>query len=191
MSPKEILPVFTEASYHLSPWSGQTISGIENEAVKHSYQLQIYADTEGAPCRDNLPEVVIATSGKSDWNINMVAALENAGKRIVLAGLEAENFGEHISGAAFNRKDSVEIIVRYFYSCGRKKIAFFGIDKNSTNDMLRLDAFEQMLTTMGKADPSRDIFFVENIIEECYNRFSAHINSYDAVICPNDVVACY
>ena len=78
-------------------------------------------------------------------------------------------------------------LVNYLYNCDKKRIALVGFGENSINDNFRYHA---AITAAAAWEMcwARDVWQWKHDPQECFDAF-LQVYQYDAVICPNDVIA--
>ncbi len=67
---------------------------------------------------------------------------------------------------------------------GRTRPALFGIQKNDTSDLSKVEIFTKYFN-------KSDVYSVDALISESFERFYNNIPLYDSVICANDIIAVY
>ena len=110
------------------------------------------------------------------------------GVHVVFLNYESQSLVSGHSKILLNYKDGMRKTINYLLSCGRENIALYGINPNSSTDMIKDAFFADYLAFRG-GNPSRDIYYNYASQRGCYARFAENCRSYDAVICANDVVA--
>ena len=63
--------------------------------------------------------------------------------------------------------------------CGKKEIAFYGVNPSSTTDILKQRGFYK----------SENVYYSDDDLRSCFEKFYTDIQKYDAVICSNDYAA--
>lgn len=64
--------------------------------------------------------------------------------------------------------------------CGKKSIAFYGVNPSSTADLQKLHSF---------SSSDDNVYYSNNDLQSCFRGFYEKVNQYDAVICANDYAA--
>lgn len=134
-------------------------------------------------------EPVILIGYSHEYLTSAVDRLTRWDKRIILAGMDADNLSNQISCVTHSRSRQTVELLQYLYACGRERIALVGIGRSSINDLIKVDA--ALRYTLSLAHPVRrnDIYDWTECLEECISRFLPVCSRYDAVICPNDFAA--
>lgn len=114
--------------------------------------------------------------------------LTDNGIHVILINYESSVLTGNCSKVLLNYRDGMQKIISYFTANGHDRIALFGINPNSSTDMLKDSYFVEYLRERG-GNPTRDIYYNYGSISGCFARFAESRNDYNAVICANDVVA--
>lgn len=114
--------------------------------------------------------------------------LTDRGVHVILLNYESSVLSGSCSKVLLNYRDGMQKTISYLTANRHERIALFGINPNSSTDMLKDSYFAEYLREKGK-DPARDIYYNLGSIDECFYRFLQNRAHYNAVICSNDVVA--
>ena len=114
--------------------------------------------------------------------------LTDHGIHIILINYESSVLAGNCSKVLLNYRDGMQKIISYFTANDHDRIALFGINPNSSTDMLKDSYFVEFLRERG-GNPTRDIYYNYGSISGCFSRFAENRSDYNAVICANDVVA--
>lgn len=114
--------------------------------------------------------------------------LTDHGVHVILLNYESSVLSGHCSKVLLNYRDGMQKIISYLTANRHDRIALFGINPNSSTDMLKDSYFAEYLRERGY-DPVRDIYYNYGSISDCFTRFYENYRSYNAVICANDIVA--
>ncbi len=114
--------------------------------------------------------------------------LTEHGVHVILLNFESSVLSGSCSKILLNYRDGMQKTISYLTANAHDKIALFGINPNSSTDMLKDSYFAEYLLEKGN-EPSRDIYYNYGSISDCFNRFFENHSHYNAVICANDVVA--
>lgn len=107
---------------------------------------------------------------------------------VILLNYESSVLSGNCSKVLLNYRDGMQKSISYLTKNKHNRIALFGINPNSSTDMLKDSYFAEYLRERG-GNPSRDIYYNYGSIADCFTRFAENKNNYNAVICANDVVA--
>ncbi|MBQ4556305.1 MAG: substrate-binding domain-containing protein [Clostridia bacterium] len=114
--------------------------------------------------------------------------LASIGIHTLLLNYEFAGFSGSSSRVLLNYRDAMEKCICYLRSNNKSNIALFGINPDSTPDTLKKEVFCEYLRAEGKS-ADEHIYYNNGSIENCLNNFFEKGNSYDAIICANDVTA--
>ena len=120
---------------------------------------------------------------------SMIRRLRACGRQVILAGADSEQFGNDVSCATPSRRAETRQIANYLHGCGKKHIALVGFGKNSINDNFRYHAVMSVVATWEHPLMDDDVWLWQNDPRECFESFLNVYTRYDAVICPNDLMA--
>lgn len=107
---------------------------------------------------------------------------------VILLNYESSVLSGNCSKVLLNYRDGMQKSINYLTANKHDRIALFGINPNSSTDMLKDSYFVEYLRERG-GNPTRDIYYNYGSITACFARFAENCRDYNAVICANDVVA--
>lgn len=114
--------------------------------------------------------------------------LTDRGVHVILINYESSVLSGSCSKVLLNYRDGMQKTISYLTANKHDRIALFGINPNSSTDMLKDSYFVEYLRERG-GNPARDIYYNYGSIAGCFSRFAENYRDYNAVICSNDVVA--
>ncbi|MBQ8836550.1 MAG: substrate-binding domain-containing protein [Clostridia bacterium] len=114
--------------------------------------------------------------------------LADHGVHVILLNYESSVLSGSCSKVLLNYRDGMQKTISYLTANRHDRIALFGINPNSSTDMLKDSYFVEYLRERG-GNPTRDIYYNYGSISGCFARFAENCHDYNAVICSNDVVA--
>ena len=114
--------------------------------------------------------------------------LSDRGVHVLLFNYESEVLGGNCSKVLLNYRDGMQKTIAYLHANKHDRIALFGINPNSSTDLLKDAYFLEYLREHG-GNPTRDIYYNYGSISGCFSRFAENHTDYNAVICANDIVA--
>ncbi len=186
------IPVLVEPNYRASVWAQQTIDGILKEATRKKYEAVLLEETDYRSLdmekifdADKRLMIIVGTS--ISW---VPETLEYFSRNAVGTILVSFNPPESSSMRGIVRMDYVSAmqeILNYLTGCGRKNIALYGVNPNSSADAIKRECFERFSKTQGNA--AQNIFYNRASLAQCYADFKPNISQFDVVICTNDIVA--
>jgi len=183
--------IFTDTRYAQSSWFKETYAGICASASRNKLTVRTYESEPLPEELETLPRAVIVAGGAHNCLSNNVTFLTQYHKQVVLAGIDSELFSEPVSCATLNRRAETERLVAYLHQCKKTRIALFGFQPRSINDMIRYHAALSAAEAGGQPISRDGVFFCRSSIRECFAKFLPWATCCDAVICPNDIVAVY
>ena len=189
---EQIVPVFIDRKSALSSQYTNLVQGIRLAAARFNTRLDLISeDRFDNVSFDSLPLVAIVTGVSRPFIQKAITLLRVHERCTVLAGTDSEQFGHDISCATPSRRTETQQLVNYLYNCGKKRIALVGFGQNSINDNFRYHAAMSAVAAWNKPLRDNDIWLWESDPNESFDRFIEAHNQYDAVICPNDVIAIF
>ena len=128
------------------------------------------------------PVVILGVD--SEWLNSALDKLNyKKNKIILLYGITHKNY-EYVSHISADQTVTVQRSLNLLSEQGRTHSAFFGVQKNDSSDMTKAIAFSERFSP-------EDVYFIENSVEECFERLRKKLDIYDSIICSNDVMAIY
>ncbi len=192
--------IYVSPPYKDSLWCKQTLRGINDEATKKRYSIKMLET-------DNIYEtdlesffgnetkrilVVITTSVHMSQRFNDFFARH--GVHLLYINHQSQNYSMRFSNILVDYHDSMRIITEYLEKCGRKLIALYGINPDSSTDLIKQRYFEDRSKSIPAYGNGSNIYFrisdnKESPTLDCFEHFKKNLEYYDAVICANDLVA--
>lgn len=185
------VPVFTDLRFAESSWFQEILAGISAAASRSKFSVQSYTCQPSEEEIERLPLWTILAGGSYGCLSGTVEFLAAHRRYIILAGVDSDQFGKPVSCVTLNRRAETERLVSYLHGCGRMRIALFGFQPRSVNDTIRYHAALNAAASAGSPIAKDAVFFSEGSVRNCFARFLPNAESFDAVICPNDIVAVY
>lgn len=184
------IPVFFDIRSSAATQYVNVIQGIRNEASRHGTKLDLISNTDADTVDFTaLPSVAVVTGTDMPFMHRTIRRLRACGRQAILAGADSEQFGNDVSCATPSRRTETRQLVNYLHGCGKKRIALVGFGKNSINDNFRYHAAMSVAATWEDPLQDDDVWLWQNDPRECFERFLDVRQRYDAVICPNDLMA--
>lgn len=187
---EQSVPIFFDKKSSLSSQYGNLMQGIRTAASRASTRLDMFSEDQFDEVSfDSLPLVAIVTGVSKPFMQKAISRLRAYDRYVVLAGTDSEQFGHDISCATPSRRTETQQLVNYLYNCGMKSIALVGFGRHSINDNFRYHAAMSAVAAWGNLLREKDVWLWEDDPNESFDRFIEIWDRYDAVICPNDVIA--
>ncbi len=171
-----------------SAWHDRIFSGLSKAAAAAHHAVRLIDPLDEAEI-DALDEPVVLIGFEHENLIHAVQRLTAHGKRVILAGMDADSLSSQISCVTHSRSQQTVRLLQYLYGCERKRIALVGIGQNSLNDLVKVDVSLQYTQHDPHPITRADVFAWGAHFEECIAAFLPVWRRYNAVICPNDYAA--
>jgi len=175
------IPIIAEENYLKSSWCGETLDGIGRQ----KYEIVTPDDVKNFAKSSVVP--IIGTTNHF-LKKSITVCIEN-NLRPIVVGTETANVDSRISTIKTNRKAAVTSLLKYFKSAGRNSTALLGVNRYSTIDNEKKDAFTEAYSALYKKDAQKNIYYSKTNAEDCVNSLLSDISSYNGVICSNDYFA--
>ncbi|MBQ6892624.1 MAG: substrate-binding domain-containing protein [Clostridia bacterium] len=175
-------------------WARFSLRAVAAEILRKRYTPEYIEDIDITSIdfdkvfKPNEKRVLMYIGFSPKSTLNDLAYLTANGIHTLMLNYGYEDFSGACSKVLLNCRDAMEKSISYLLSHNRDRIALFGVNPNSSTDMIRLEVFSEYLRSIGRA-PSDDVYYNDSTINECRERFSKSIRNYNAVICVNEVVA--
>lgn len=175
-------------------WCSSYANGIKDEIKRNKGMLfeinfqQLSNVTDYAKSQ-NLRPVLIINCISNKWIYNCITRLNQLQIHPLL--LAPYNFVPHMpaSTVTFDFINAFYSLCQYLHQSNHHKIALFGVNPNSSNDITKKRAY-LMFADDYKIDKANDkIFWNKGNLEKCCKEFFIRIGEFDAVVCSNDIVA--
>ena len=134
------------------------------------------------------PISVLVVCSQNNWTQHVVNELQRRHIMPILLGVVPSLFGESVSGIIMARRIFIEKVMDYFMDCGRKRMALVGVNRNASNDNVKVEAFLQNSIAMSLPATQEDVYYIDSDIVNCVDK-CLKAKKYDGVICSNDYVA--
>ncbi|MCI8360951.1 MAG: substrate-binding domain-containing protein [Clostridiales bacterium] len=174
-------------------WSSQYTEGIKQEIsrAKGSYKEITFDDLEAiraAGLRGHTRSVVLCNCISLNWISDCLARMESMGLHPLLLTPIGRSNPAFVSSISFDFYGVFYNLCHYLNETGHGHIALFGLNPSSANDVVKQAAFSRYYEAAG-GDGGRHIFWNKGAMEDCCAAFYREIQSYNAVICANDILA--
>ena len=182
--------LLVEPSIMTPIWHANSIDGLKRSAAKQKRtvcQIQTVEELDGR----EMPLALVLISTNNDWTSRAIESCRQRNIRPILIGCMPSKFGEDVSGTMYSSKSSVQELLQYFVSCGRRNVALLGINENSTNDTTKRDAFLSTARQLGLPITAKDIYCSNKGASTPLELFFDNIGQYDGVLCGNDYIAAH
>ncbi len=180
--------VLSEIAGEYAHWNVMLLEAIRQRAAYKKYEVRMI----GLAQLEKLPPSagpVIAMNLSHSWGEVAMERLRALGMRGVVLSMLAPQPGEDMNIIALDQRKAAVNAVKYFYSLGRRRIAFVANNPRSPNDQQKIIGMQEACAECGLFFSDGDIFNYAGDLAECTDEFIARCAPYDAVICANDVSA--
>ncbi len=186
----QAVPVFMDEKSNTSSQYANVIQGIASAASHANLRPHLISEKSlDAVDFGELPYAVIVTGISLPFIQKTIASLRSHQRFAVLAGMDSEQFGHDVSCATPSRRVETQQLVNYLHRCAKSDIALVGFGRHSINDNFRYHAAMSAVTAWGKLLQERDVYLWDREPVECFDDFLRDHARYNAVICPNDIIA--
>ena len=181
--------ILFEPDYAASIWASQTMSGLQQECAHRKYELiQLDSahyrtlDYDAILRADNRMVIVAGTS--VSWMPDALAFFAERQISVIFINYEPPEPSSLRGLVQMDYQDGMRKLLAYLTACGRSRIALYGINPNSSSDLIKYRCFAQEC-----ADAADSVFYNRASLAECYRSFAMQRDAFDAVICANDFAA--
>lgn len=187
-----LIPILTEPNFRSYLWAKQTLEGITQEATRRKYKT-VTLDAESYESIDyerlfgSERRMLIVIGTSVSW---MPRALAFFSARSIDSVFVSFDPSEATLPTGMVRMDYVGAtnhLLNYLTTCGRKRIAMYGYNPNSSADNIKLRFFKNWCR-VHECSADESIFYNYADLEACYSLFRQRSECFDAVICVNDIV---
>ena len=192
--------IYVDPPYMESLWCKQTLKGICDEAAKKRYSIKMLEDDNiYSADLDSFFEdegkrvlVVLATSVIQSEKFN--SYFNKNGVHLLYINHQSTNTSYRFSNILVDYQDAMRTITKYLESCGKHRIALYGINPDSSTDLIKKNFFEDRQRHIASYGVQDNIYLrfaneKDSNTIDCFDSFRASIDMYDSVICANDLVA--
>lgn len=174
-------------------WSSQYSAGFRHEVQKTKGKyIEITPDRLSEVVansrKSHIRPVVLVNCISDTWIPKCMEQLTAAGIHPLVLAPVNKKPSASASSVSFDFYNVFYSLCGYLESAGRGKIAFLGLNPNSSNDVLKREALADYYS-ISEAAAGRHIFPNHGDLEKCCGNFLRRAAEYNSVICSNDVVA--
>ena len=111
--------LLVEPSIMTPIWHANSIEGLKRSAAKQKRivcQIRSVEELDGG----QMPLALVLISTNNDWTSAAIDSCRQRNIRPIVIGCMPGKFGEDVSGTMYSSKSSVQEMLQYFVSCGRK-----------------------------------------------------------------------
>lgn len=177
-----------------SIWVRQTLDGLMKEAARRKYRFiqldgNAYTTLDYAALFGQERRLVIIAGASKAWMAQALRFFAEQGIDTVIINFDPQEPMMPQGEVRMDYDNAMHTLLTYFSECGRRNIACFGFNPNSSADMFKKRYFEWWSRLPGN-DGHAQVFLNFGSLEACYAQFRA-AEGFDAAICANDIVAVF
>ena len=167
--------ILTEPEYRKSTWCSLILQGIFFEA--HQKKIEFFEQTKAFSA--NASDLVILIGNSPLWIERTINQMYSEEKRHLIL-ISNTPYHLPVSSIGTDLYQSMHDVISYLqHDCKRKSIAFYGVNENSSTDLLKLQGFHNLDA----------VYYNHGNLNECFQIFFNDLEHYDSVICANDYAA--
>lgn len=186
----EILDIITISEYYNTKWCQDFLDGLKSITLKKGIELKIHfydSNTDKLVSKLKRHVVIFTNSNIIDKALVPVLIRNGISPLVIYSStLNDEIYCNSVSIDYFNASLS---IVKYFIQSRCKRISFFALNQDSSQDMAKYNSLIYA-SKMYELNFSDDNAFVNSgSLSDFGSKFVSKINDYDAIVCANDAAA--
>ena len=173
--------VYSENEFRSGLWHKKAIEGIHKAAAKRGISVTETDDKSFSPELFGDEKRLLTIIGASDRHMDeLIPACRKSGVRMLFVNYEPRIPSHDSSQVIMDYSDTMERILAYFTRNGRTKPALLGVNPDSASDRRKAD----FMLSRGMGER---IFYNDDGIGECVEKFLRVKDRYDSLIFTNDV----
>ena len=192
--------IYVDPPYMESLWCKQTLRGINDEATKKRYSVKML-DTDNIYTADldsffedegKRILIVLATSVIKSERFN--SFFNKNGVHLLYINHQSTDISYRFSNIIVDYREAMRTITSYLEGCGRERIALYGINPDSSTDLIKKTFFEERAKRVSPHGCANNIYIrhvddKNSTTIDCFDSLYSNVKMYDSVICANDLVA--
>ena len=188
-----LIPVLTEPNFRSYLWAAQTMEGVAQEAARRKYKT-VTLDAEAYKTIDydrlfgDERRMLIVIGTSVSWMPGALACFNSRSIESVVISFDPSETTLPAGMVRMDYVGAISHLLAYLSSCGRRRIALYGYNPNSSADNIKLRFFSNWCKNRGYSAEER-VFFNYADLSACYARMRPRVRQFDAVICANDIAA--
>ena len=172
-----VVNIIIQPDYKNTVWCKETLSGIDERICARRHEKRILQKEDLSQKTERL--VIVGTSPR--WVSEILDICQKLGIMGVAVSCQILEKAHGTSFVLMDHGNATRDCIGYLNSCGRSKIALFGIIENSFADKTKATFFDKDdIYPLGKDG-----------VESCFESLYSNISKYNAVICSNYITAIY
>ena len=187
--------LYVEPAYQNTLWCRRTLGAISAEAARKRYPIKylppetLYQTDFDAFFGDEKKRLLLVLSTA----VESSAALNEF---FMVNGIHAIHINHQNIAASVNCSSiivdytaAMRSIVEYLEGTSHERFALYGINQNSSTDMIKKEYFEDLCRQAPERYRPEDIYYNNSDLQRCFSTLKPHLARYNAFICANDIVA--
>ena len=164
-------------------WGQTMIEQVSRYTKQQGIQLQVIYDWKQAA---QLPtgSFVLVNGSEELWLEEVLSHLEVLPLHIILLEGISEKNHDTISRVISSQSVFIQESLELLRQQGRTKTALFGCQYMDTSDAVKAETFARLVS-------EEDVYSFGEWIDPCFEIFNMQLDTYDSVICANDLIAVY
>lgn len=186
---KQELYVIVEKQYYKTNWYIRIMNGLQQEALKKSFQIVFCSDTDIEAFEPGTIVVLIGSS--QPFMRKYIQLCTKLSLRPIITGSGFHQTHMPISYITINRQSAMVDMIQTLISIGAKSIALLGINSSYQTDMQRYEGWLSAVNFYNTGNSETDVYYSDDGLPSCMESFWKNVHKYDAVACTNDWYAAY
>jgi len=187
------IPVLVEFTYRKSIWAEQILEGLTREASHRKYKLQIlqceqFSELDQEKCLESENGMIVILGTTLSWMNDAMEYFNNRKISVISVGYAPLESASLLGIVRMDYISALDALFCHLMERGCSRIAIYGVNVNSSADLIKRDHFSQMCQNLLQTGAD-NVFNNVVSLEQCYNDFHSRIHEFDAVICTNDITA--
>ena len=187
-----VIPVLVEPSYAHSIWIREALDGLNREAAKRKYHLELlpqkYEQINYDALFGNEKKIVVLAGASVTYVPKVLEFFSRKSISVILINYETSDSFPTQGMMQMDYANAVNALLQYLTDCGKKRIALYGVNPNSSADGVKLRAFEDWLRSCHN-EAFGSVFYNYASLTNCYLSVRNVLHRFDAIICVNNIVA--
>jgi hypothetical protein len=177
--------ILIEEEYKNSSWCQSILNGLNNEKRRKKVKLKHLKSLELLPLKfEDSNNSILLIGAKPAWiKENIIKAQSLNYKPILINNTQFNHNYPSCSIVSSDVLGAITDAFSLFKENNKKRIALYGVNPNSTADVVRKNSF---ILVGGK---EKDIYYNNGLLEKCFLEFLPNFQKYDGVLCVNDFTA--
>ena len=175
--------VITDSKTADFSWFKNLYNYICEFSKRHKISLHMIKNLQDCSC---LPEnsILIILGNNKEWLSEIEGFIQHKKITVVLMIGYGDFSNNRIIRIRYDMNSAIMQSINLLKEKGRIRPACFGIQSKDSADLIKADTFIKRFC-------KNDIYYDEEGLDKCFERFFCNIEQYDSVICSNDIMALF